>query len=47
MDADLTQDPKYIFDYDSVKTGAPGHPVGEISLTSEGKKKVKFYSKGK
>lgn len=44
---DTPEYPKYIFDYDSVKTGAPGHPVGEISLTEEGKKKVKFYSKGK
>ena len=42
---DTPEYPKYIYDYDAVKTGAPGRPVGEINLTPEGKKRVKFYSK--
>ena len=42
---DTPEYPKDIYDYDAVKTGAPGRPVGEINLTPEGKKRVKFYSK--
>jgi superfamily II DNA or RNA helicase len=41
---DTPEYPKYIYDYGAVKTGAPGRPIGEINLTPEGKKKVKFYA---
>ena len=33
----------YIYDYDAVESGRAGEPVGEVIITSSGKKSVKIY----